>query len=121
MKTNPRRVRIADQIQKELSELVRRQLKDPRVGHVTLTAVEVTTDYSHAKVYVSSWEDIERLQRSIRALSDGAGFLRHHLGKRLTLHTLPQLHFVADQSLDRAVKLSNLIDAAVAADEAQHH
>ncbi|MDA8417310.1 MAG: 30S ribosome-binding factor RbfA [Betaproteobacteria bacterium] len=120
MKSFPRRVRIADQIQKELSELVRRSVKDPRLGKVTLTSVEVAADYSHAKIYVSSWQSQEILDQSIRALTDAAGFLRHQLGRRLTLHTLPQLHFVVDQTLDRAVALTHLIDAAVAADEAQH-
>ncbi len=117
MKAFPRRVRVADQIQKELSELVRRELKDPRVGAVTLTDVEVTADYAHATIYVSSWETTERLEQSVQALIDGAGFLRRQLGKRLTVHTLPQLHFVLDRSLDRAVALTHLIDAAVAADE----
>ena len=117
MKAFPRRVRVADQIQKELSELVRRELKDPRVGAVTLTDVEVTADYAHATIYVSSWETTERLEQSVQALIDGAGFPRRQLGKRLTVHTLPQLHFVLDRSLDRAVALTHLIDAAVAADE----
>lgn len=121
MKTFPRRVRIADQIQKELSELVRREVKDPRLGPVTLTAVEVTADYSHAKIYVSSWQPLAELQLSMAALTDAAGFLRHLLGRRLTLHTLPQLHFVLDQSLDRAMALSVLIDAAVAADDQTKH
>ncbi|EQD46137.1 30S ribosome-binding factor RbfA [Ferrovum myxofaciens] len=118
MKHFPRQIRVADQIQKELADLLRREFKDPRVGMITFTAVEVAGDYAHAKVYVSSLQGEEVLARSLEALRDGAGFLRHHLGRRLTLHTLPQLHFLADTSADRAFVLTNLINAARAADEA---
>lgn len=116
----PRSRRIGDQIQKDLSDLIRREFKDPRVGMVTVTAVEVSADYSHAKVYVSSPLGSESLHRTLEALQEGAGFLRRQLGRRMTLRTMPQLHFLEDQTLDRAVALSSLIDEAVASD-AQHH
>ncbi|MDE1941806.1 MAG: 30S ribosome-binding factor RbfA [Betaproteobacteria bacterium] len=115
----PRSRRIGDQIQKDLSDLIRRELKDPRVGMVTITAVEVSSDYSHAKVYVASLQGQESLHRSLDALRESAGFLRRLLGKRLTTRTLPQLHFLEDQTLDRAMAISSLIDEAVASD-AQH-
>ena len=120
MNSYPRSRRIGDQIQKDLSDLIRREVKDPRVGMVTVTAVEVSADYSHAKVYVSSLQGQESLQRTLEALQEGAGFLRRQLGRRMTLRTMPQLHFLEDQTLDRAVVLSSLIDEAVASD-AQHH
>jgi len=116
----PRSRRIGDQIQKDLSDIVRRELKDPRVGMVTVTAVEVSADYSHAKVYVSSPLGQESLHRTLEALQEAAGFLRRQLGRRMMLRIMPQLHFLEDQTLDRAVVLSSLIDEAVASD-AQHH
>lgn len=119
MKTFSRSQRIGDQIQKDLSELIRREFKDPRVGMVTLTAVEVSHDHAHAKVHVSSLQGIESLRKSLEALREGAGFLRRQLGRRLSLRTIPQLHFLEDTSLDRAAFLSGLIDEAVASD-AQH-
>ena len=115
----PRSRRIGDQIQKDLSDLIRRELKDPRVGMVTLTGVEVSADYSHAKVYVASLQGPESLQRSLEALRESAGFLRRLLGRRLTTRTLPQLHFLEDQTLDRAMAVTSLIDEAIASD-AQH-
>ncbi|NDU86299.1 MAG: 30S ribosome-binding factor RbfA [Ferrovum sp.] len=120
MRTFSRQQRVADQLQKELAAVVRREFKDPRLGMVTFTAVEVAADYAHAKVFVSSLQGDEVLDRSLQALRDGAGFLRHHLGKRLTIHTLPQLHFLADHTVERALALSHLIDAAVASDEERH-
>ncbi|MDE2260730.1 MAG: 30S ribosome-binding factor RbfA [Betaproteobacteria bacterium] len=120
MNSYPRSRRIGDQIQKDLSDLIRREVKDPRVGMVTVTAVEVSADYSHAKVYVSSLQGQQSLQRTLEALQEGAGFLRRQLGRRMTLRSMPQLHFLEDQTLDRAVALSSLIDEAVASD-AQHN
>ncbi len=120
MNSYPRSRRIGDQIQKDLSDLIRREVKDPRVGMVTVTAVEVSADYSHAKVYVSSLQGQESLQKTLEALQEGAGFLRRQLGRRMTLRSMPQLHFLEDQTLDRAVALSSLIDEAVASD-AQHN
>ncbi len=119
MKTFSRSQRIGDQLQKDLSDLIRREIKDPRVGMVTVTAVEVSHDHAHAKVYVSSLQGIESLRKSLEALREGAGFLRRQLGHRLSLRTIPQLHFLEDTSLDRAAFLSGLIDEAVASD-AQH-
>ncbi|MDE1981811.1 MAG: 30S ribosome-binding factor RbfA [Betaproteobacteria bacterium] len=112
----PRSRRIGDQIQKDLSDLIRRELKDPRVGMVTITAVEVSADYSHAKVYVASLQGPESLKRSLEALRESAGFLRRLLGRRLTTRTQPQLHFLEDQTLDRAMAITSLIDEAVASD-----
>lgn len=108
--------RIADQIQKDLSELIRLELKDPRVNMVTITEVDVSGDNSHAKVYVSSLLGRDSLLQSLEALREGAYLLRQKLGRRLHLRTIPQLHFVEDLSLDRAQEISSLIDRAVASD-----
>ena len=112
--TPNRGFRVADQIQRDLSELIARELKDPRVGMVTINAVEVTPDYAHAKVFFSTLAGSERVAEVLAGLDKASGFLRRELGRRITIHTTPQLHFVFDQSLERGADLSALIQKAVA-------
>ena len=109
--TPNRGYRVADQIQRDLSELIARELKDPRVGMVTLNAVEVTPDYAHAKVYFSllTGDPAETEE----ALNHAAGHLRNGLFKRLHIHTVPTLHFVYDRTQDRAADMNALIAKAV--------
>ncbi len=111
-----RQRRIADQIQKDLSELIRLRVKDPRVGMVTVTWVEVAADYGHAKVYLSSFLGEESLLQTLTGLGEAAGFLRRELGRGLKLRVTPQLHFLADPSIDRGVRMSALIGEARASD-----
>ena len=102
---------IADQIQRDLAELLR-ELKDPRVGMVTISAVEVTPDYAHAKVFYSLLiGDPEQTQEG---LDQAAGFLRSGLFKRLHIHTVPTLHFLFDRTTERAADMNALIAKAVA-------
>ena len=108
--------RIADQIQRDLSGLIRQEVKDPRVGLVTITAVEVTRDLSHAKVYVSSLAEVAVTEQSVEALQHAAGFLRSQLSRTLKVRSVPQLQFLYDASVERGVRLSHLIDEAVASD-----
>lgn len=103
--------RVAEQIQRELADLLQFEVKDPRVGMVTITEVEVSGDMSHAKIYYSAAEGTKELQKG---MEKSAGFLRTQLSKRLLLRTVPQLHFVYDASIDRGMKLSKLIDEALA-------
>lgn len=105
--------RIADQIQRELSEIIRLELKDPRVGMITLTGVEVSTDLAHAKVFFTTLGDAEALALAEAGLGHAAGFLRSVLAKRISTHNVPELHFVHDASVERGVRLSQLIDDAV--------
>lgn len=108
-----RGLRVADQIQKDLSELIAFELKDPRVGMVTLTEVQLTPDYAHAKVYFTLLKDSpDAVRATLEGLSKAAGFLRNQLGKRLHIHTLPQLHFIHDTSTVRGMHMSALIDQA---------
>lgn len=101
--------RVADQIQRDVAELVR-ELKDPRIGMVTISAVEVTPDYAHAKVFFSVlMGDAAECQQ---ALNDAAGFLRNSLFKRLKIHTVPTLHFQFDRTTERAADLTALINRA---------
>lgn len=110
--TPNRGFRIADQIQRDLSELIARELKDPRVGLVTINLVEVTPDYAHAKVYFSVLGG--DAQDSEEGLNAAAGFLRSGLFKRLQIHTVPTLHFVFDRTTERAADMNALISKAVA-------
>ncbi len=108
-----RGLRVADQIQKDLAELIAMELKDPRVGMITLTEVQLTPDYAHAKVFFTMLLDNEAaVQNTLQGLRKAAGFLRAHLGRRLHIHTLPELHFVHDTSPSRGAALSKLIDEA---------
>ena len=104
-----RGLRVADQIQRDVSELVR-ELKDPRIGMVTINAVEVTPDYAHAKVFFSLLSgDVAECEQ---ALNEAAGFLRNGLFKRLSIHTVPTLHFEFDRTIERAAELNELIRRA---------
>ena len=109
-----RKDRVAEQVRRELADLIRTQLKDPRVGMISITDVEVTADYAHAKVFFSTLAGSEKLQEVMTGLQNASGFLRRELGKRISIHMTPQLHFVFDQSLERGADLSKLIQEAVA-------
>ncbi len=104
-----RGLRVADQIQRDLAELIR-ELKDPRLGMVTINAVEVTPDYAHARVFFSVL--VGQPQDSEAALNEAAGFLRNGLFKRLAIHTVPTLHFQFDRTTERAAELNALIHQA---------
>jgi len=106
--------RVADQIQRELSALLHTELKDPRVGMITLTDVEVSPDLAHAKVFFTTLGDAEALARTEAGLKRAAGFLRSELGRRLKLRVTPEVRFVHDPSVERGARLSRLIDDAVA-------
>ncbi len=108
--------RVAEQIRRELADLIRLELKDPRVNLVTLTDVEVTPDYAHAKVFFTSLAGDEHLEEITAGLKRASGFLRRELGRRIRIHTLPELHFVYDASVERGSRLSSLIDEAVQSD-----
>ncbi|WP_180684105.1 30S ribosome-binding factor RbfA [Tepidicella baoligensis] len=107
-----RSFKVADQIQRDLTELIARELKDPRVGMITLQGVEVTPDYAHAKVYFSVL--VGDPQETETALNQAAGFLRNGLFKRLRIHTVPTLHFHFDRTTERAADMNALIAKAVA-------
>ena len=112
-----RKDRVSEQIRRELADLIRTELKDPRVGMISITDVEVTADYAHAKIYFSTMAGSEHLAEVMEGLQKASGFLRRELGKRISIHMTPQLHFVFDQSLERGAELSKLIQVAVAISE----
>ena len=113
-KSFSRKDRVAEQIRRELAELIRSELKDPRVGMISITDVEVTADYAHAKVFFSTLAGSEHVAEVMTGLQKASGFLRRELGKRISIHMTPQLHFVFDESLERGADLSQLIQKAVA-------
>ncbi len=109
--TPNRAFKVADQIQRDLTELIARELKDPRVGMVTIQAVEVTPDYAHAKVFFSLL--VGDPEQAAEGLNQAAGFLRAGLFKRLHIHTVPTLHFHFDRTTERAADMNALIAKAV--------
>jgi len=108
--------RLADQIQRDLSEAIRMELKDRRVGMITLTGVELSPDLSHAKIFFTTLGDEDSRRHTQTALDHASGFLRSQLAHALRTRTVPQLHFHYDESVERGARLSRLIDEAVASD-----
>jgi len=112
----PRSRRVGDQIQRELSGLIRDEIKDPRLGMVSISAVTVSRDLGHAKVHVSVLGDEQQVTESVTVLNHAAGFLRHRLGKMLHIRTVPELRFYIDRSLEEGARIGALINRAIASD-----
>lgn len=112
----PRSRRIAQQVQRALSDIIRLELKDPRVGMITITDVEVTADAAYAKVFFTVLGDAARIDETAAALTHAAGFLRSELAHRLKLRVVPHLVFKYDASVERGMRISQLIQAAVSED-----
>ena len=130
--------RVAEQMRRELADLLQFEVKDPRVGMVSVTGVDVSRDLAHARVFVtvlntpsasdeandalSSPGDLDKLEveENLKALNQAAGFLRTLLAKRLALRSVPKLQFRYDSSIENGAQLSSLIDSALKADMAQH-
>ncbi|MEQ1667546.1 MAG: 30S ribosome-binding factor RbfA [Sulfuriferula sp.] len=115
-KDYPRSRRVAEQIQREMADILRNEIHDPRVGMVTVTEVEITHDLEHAKIYFTVFESEARGLEAGKALNHAAGFIRSQLGSRMRLRIVPQITFVYDKSIARGAELSRIIDEAVAAD-----
>jgi len=115
----PRTRRMAEQIQRTISDIIRLELNDPRVGMITITDVDVSPDYSHAKIFFTLLGNEGKIEETSRALRHAAGFLRTRLAHSLKLRTTPDLRFEYDSSVERGMRLSRLIDAAVGTDSSQ--
>lgn len=109
--------RVVEQIRRELAELIRLELKDPRVSMITLTGVEISPDYAHAKVFYTTLAAPDQRPVIEAGLKRGAGFLRRELGRRIRLHQTPELHFIYDASVEQGSRLSQLIDQAIESDQ----
>ena len=105
--------RVAEQIQRDLAVLIRDAVKDPRLGMVSISGVEVSRDMGQAKVYVSVLGDEQEAEASIEVLKRAAGFLRRELGREMVIRSVPQLKFIHDRSLEQGAHMSALIDEAL--------
>ncbi len=114
--------RVGDQLQKELAVLIQREVKDPRLGMVTVSGVTVSRDLGYADVYVTllGEDSPERIKENLKVLKQAAGFLRSQIARRIKLRHVPELRFHYDESVVRGQRLSSLIDEAVSSDRARH-
>jgi len=108
--------RVGEQIQRELAQLIQQELKDPRLGMVTVSAVEVSRDLAHAKVYITTVNPEQDIEQQLKVLRRAAGFLRRELGRRMIMRIVPVLRFVYDESIERGSRLTSLIEEAVSKD-----
>ncbi|MGC9008481.1 MAG: 30S ribosome-binding factor RbfA [Halothiobacillaceae bacterium] len=113
----PRHQRVADQIQRELAQLIRDEVRDTRLPMLTLTAVRVSPDLSHAKVFFTTMDPAQKTV-ALEVLGGAAPHLRSLLGRLMRLRITPQLHFVYDESIERGAHMSAIISAALARDAA---
>ncbi len=117
----PRTRQVAEQIQRELAGAIRDEIRDPRVGSVTVSEVEVTRDFAHAKVYMTVLgADAATSEEAVGVLNGAAGFLRRVLSQRIRLRTVPALRFYHDVSFDRGARLTALIDSVVEDDASRN-
>lgn len=107
--------RVAGSLRRELAQIIQMELKDPQVGFIGLSDVEVTRDLSHAKVFVTVFEP-EKAESSIKALNKASGYLRKRLGQEMRIRSVPELHFLHDASVETGHRIDSLIDSALSAD-----
>ncbi len=113
-----RNSRLAEQIRRELSVIIQMDMRDPRLGMVSISAVELSKDMSFAKIYFTVLA-VEDKEITAQVLNKSAGFLKKQLSDRMLIRVLPKLNFVYDESVERGRKLSSLIDEAISADAQQ--
>lgn len=106
--------RVGEQIQQVLALLIQQEIKDPRIGMVTVTAVKLTKEFEHARVFVTVLGDQQQQELSLQGLNNAAGFLRSELAHRLKLRSTPKLHFEYDKSTEEGNRMSSLINSAIA-------
>lgn len=109
----PRTRRVGEQIQRELATLIRDEVRDPRLGIISVSGVDVSRDLAHAKVFISTFGDHAEIEAAVQVLNGAAGFLRRLLGKSMSLRSVPAIHFHADHTLQHGAELSALIDTAI--------
>ncbi len=107
--------RVAQQLHHEVAEMIRSEVKDPRIGLVTVTDVDLTADYAYLTVFFSVLpDDEETVATSLKGLQTAAGFIRSKIGRRVRIHTTPEIRFVHDRSTIDGMAMSVLIDKALA-------
>ncbi|NOU93387.1 30S ribosome-binding factor RbfA [Paenibacillus sp. LMG 31456] len=102
--------RVGEQIKKELSQIIQSEMKDPRIGFITVTGVDLTNDLSQAKIFLSVLGTDEQKEETLKALGRGSGFIRSEIGKRIRLRKIPELLFRFDASIDYGTKIERLLD-----------
>jgi ribosome-binding factor A len=102
--------RVGEQIKKEISHIIQSELKDPRIGFITVTGVDVTNDFSQAKIYMSVLGNDEQKEETLKALSRSTGFIRSELGKRIRLRKVPELFFKFDASIEYGSRIEQLLN-----------
>ena len=107
--------RVAGSLRRELAQLIQMEVKDPELGFISLSDVEVSRDLAHARIYVTVFES-EKAEASVKALQRAAGYLRHRLGQEMHIRSVPELHFHHDSSVETGQRMDGLIEAAVASD-----
>jgi len=114
--------RVGQQIQKEIAVILQREIKDPRLGMVTVSAVEVSRDLSYAKIFITVFntKDEDAAKQSAKVLNEATGYIRSLLGKRIRARIMPELKFVVDNSLMEGMRISNLVDTIIREDNAKH-
>ena len=116
----PRARRVEEQLKRLLSELVRREVKDPRIGLITITSAEVSRDLTHANVFFTPFAGVGDPKAALEALQHAAGFLRHQVRNEMRLRIAPELDFQLDDSVERGARLSALIHDAGESDRTRH-
>lgn len=112
-----RSARVAGQIRRELAQVIQQEIKDPEIGFISVSDVEVTRDLAHAKVFITVFES-EKADATLAALQRMAGYLRHRLSQEMRMRSVPELHFHHDASVENGLRMDGLINAAVASDKA---
>jgi ribosome-binding factor A len=115
--SNVRANRVGEQMKKELGDIISRKIKDPRVGFVTVTAVEVTNDLQQATVFITVLGDEEKKEATLNGLAKATGFIRSEIGKRIRLRKTPEIYFEFDESIDYGNKIERLLADLNQADE----
>lgn len=110
MSPNPRALRLGDQIQFEVSDIIRNRLRDPRKGFITITGVEVTDDLRSARIFVSALGEKDELRQALELLDHARGFIRTELGQRIKVRFVPEISFKGDDSAARGIKMDRLLD-----------
>ena len=116
----PRARRVEEQLKRLLAELIRREVKDPRVGLITITSAEVSRDLTHAKVFFTPFAGVGNAEAALEALRHASGYLRHQVRNLMRLRVAPELDFHIDDSVERGARLAALIHDAVESDRQRH-
>lgn len=116
-----RAIRVAEAIKQEVSSILQRDIKDPGLGFVSVTSVEVSNDLRHTKIYVSIYGDAEAKSNTMAALRRARGYIRSEIGRRIRLRHTPDIVFIADESIEHASRIQELLREVVGSNEGQRN